>query len=291
MPNYLRLLPLALVGLFAFSEPAIAEDRFIKDKEERPEADDDERVEKALETLEKSLENDDMDRKLQMIAWFGKHRHDDVIKMLRKLYLKEKNIEIIGAAAQGFGNQLHDPKRSGKVLLQGLRKYQKLAGKEVQSDEEMLQENLEAKVIVNTVRSIAALQDQKTWDKAWKEMKGLIDHNNDEVAIAVIQLSGQMKEYRALPIIKNWFHHYPDGASWSGGSVRVDTGAAGNRDARAAKSKWQGRYGNRAKKARPNAFKEMVIAVKLITGVEIKKKEELEAWMHENKKLLKKHGV
>ena len=102
---------------------------------------------------------------------------------------------------------------------------------------------------------------------------------------------GRLKEYRALPIILEWFNYYPDGYSWSGGSVRVDTGAAGNKDAKAAKAKWKAKFGGRAKKARPLVWEKMVEALELITGEEFAKPEQLEKWMKDNKLLLRKHGV
>ena len=88
-----------------------------------------------------------------------------------------------------------------------------------------------------------------------------------------------------------WFHHYPDGVSWSGGSVRVDTGAAGNKDAKAAKAKWKAKYGARARKARPKAHEAMKKALKSITGEDFEKPKQLKQWMDENKVMLKKHGV
>ena len=102
---------------------------------------------------------------------------------------------------------------------------------------------------------------------------------------------GQLKEYRALKILLEWFNYYPDGYSWSGGSVRVDTGAAGNKDAKAAKAKWKAKYGGRKKKARPGAWEKLIQSLEMITGEKFEKPEELKQWMKDNKALMRKHGA
>jgi hypothetical protein len=73
--------------------------------------------------------------------------------------------------------------------------------------------------------------------------------------------------------------------------VKVDTGAAGNKDAKAAKAKFKAKYGGRAKKSRPAAHEAMKKALTDITGEKFEKPEELKAWMKENKQLLKQKGV
>ena len=271
---------LALALVFLLGTPA-----FAKDDLPKPHADD--VVEAALERFEKDFKEGDLDKKIQMLRWLGMHRHKLVVKRLRKIWLKEKDLELVAAAAEGLGNQTSHPKDAGKLLQKGLEQYRKLAGKDPATNEQRMQEDLEASVLVNGIKGLGSVG----YKPDWKKTRGFIDHNNDDVAIAMINLCAQLKEYRALPIVYEWFEHYPDGVSWSGGSVRVDTGAAGNKDAKAAKAKWKAKYGGRSKKARPNAFAAMVDYVKVITGVEIKNRDELKAWMDENKVMLKKQGV
>ena len=102
---------------------------------------------------------------------------------------------------------------------------------------------------------------------------------------------GKLKEYRALDLLLEWFHFYPDGTSWGGGSVSVDTGAAGNEDSVAAKAKWRAKYGGRARKARPNAFEKLVQSLEMITGTKFGKPDELKQWMEDNKLLLRRNGA
>lgn len=256
-------------------------------KEELPEPHDDALVEERMERFEAKYASDDMDDRLSVLRWWGQHRHKLVLKSLKKIWLKEKDLELKAAAAEGLGHQLSHPKDALKLLVQGLEKNKKLASWVPETDEDALKIHIEEQVLVKALESLGRLGRKADW----KKLKGFIDHNSDPVAIAAIQYFSAVKEYKAIPVIYQWFEHYPDGVSWSGGSVRVDTGAAGNTDAKAAKAKWKAKYGGRAKKARPNAFAAMVECVKVLTGEEIEKRDDLKAWMDANKVFLKKHGV
>lgn len=258
-----------------------------KGKKDLPAAHGDKVVKDALARFEKDYASDDMDDRLRILKWLGMHRHKKVISRLKKVWLKEKDLELVAAAGSAFQYQTSHPKDATKLLLQGLDKYRKLAGKSPTTEQERMQEDLEASVLVNALKSYETLGRPIDW----KKMKGFIDHNSDDVAIAMIKLCEQRKEWKALPVIYEWFHHYPDGVSWSGGTVKVDTGAAGNKDANAAKAKWKAKYGSRAKKARPNAFKAMVECVQSLTGEKIEKRDQLKEWMKENKDFLKRQGV
>jgi len=258
-----------------------------KDKPAPPASHDDDVVKSAIERFEKDYESDDMDVRLNILNWLGRHMHKDVIKKLKKIWLKEPDLELVSMAAIGLGNQASRPKDAAKLLMQGLAQYKKLAGKAPEDAAQRAHEDLEASVLVNAIEGIGKLE----YRGDWKKLKGFIDHNSDDVAIAIIEYFGKMKQYKALPVIYLWFEHYPDGLSWSGGSVKVDTGAAGNKDSNAAKAKWKAKYGSRARKARPNAFRAMLECVHQLTGEKMKKREELKFWMEENKRFLKKHGV
>ncbi len=276
-----------LIMLFAVLLAAPLE---ASEKKEKVESHDDAVVKKAQETFEERFGDKDMDKRLRILDWYGRHRHKTVLKDLSKLYLKDKNVEIQAMAAQGLGFQLQDPRKASSYLMQGIKKYEDYGSRdEPDGDEEVLNEN-EAAVLANSLTSLGQL-GVKPDKKGFKLIKGLIDHNHDSVAIAMLHWCGATKEYRALPMILEWFNFYPDGHSWSGGSVRVDTGAAGNKDAKAAKAKYKAKYGKRAKKARPQAHEAMKKALKEITGEDFEKPKQLKQWMDENKQLLKKHGA
>lgn len=256
-------------------------------KDDLPKPHGDDLVKEALARFEKDYASDDMDDRIRILKWLGMHRHKKVISRIKKIWLKEPDVELLAAAATCFAYQTSHPKDATKLLLQGIEKYRKLAGKTPQNEAERMREDLEASVIVNAVKSYEALG----LPIDWKKMKGLIDHNNDDVAIAMIKLCQARKELKCIKVIYEWFEHYPDGASWSGGTVKVDTGAAGNKDANAAKAKWKAKYGGRAKKSRPNAFKAIVECVQVLTGEKIEKRDQLKEWMKANKVLLKKAGA
>lgn len=268
--------------------PAFAGEKQGKPKKAEPHADD--VVKQATERFEQDYGDKDMDKRLRILKWYGLHMHKDVIKRLAKIYLKEKNLELKGLAAEGLGNQLHDPKKASKVLMQGIDAYAKFASRDEPEGEEEVQQELEATVLANSLNSLGKL-GVKPDKKGWKKIKKLIDHNHDDIAIAMLNWCGSTQEWRALPVILDWFNFYPDGYSWSGGSVSVDTGAAGNKDAKAAKAKFHAKFGGRARKARPKAHAAMKKALKDITGKDFEKAAELKEWMKENKVLLKKKGV
>jgi len=279
----MRTLLLAAGFLACLAVPALA-----KDDEVKPHADD--VVAKATERFEQDFAADDMHTRLRILKWYGMHMHGDVLKRLSKIYLKEKNVELQGLAAEGLGNQRHDPKKASKCLLQGLDAYKDYATREDPEGEDATIQELEATVLANTLAALGKL-NVKPDKNGWKSIKDLLDHPHDEVAIAMLDWCGTTKEWRALPHILEWFNFYPDGYSWAGGSVSVDTGAAGNKDANAAKAKFHAKYGGRARKARPKAHAAMRKALKDITGQDFEKPDELRDWMKENKQLLKQNGV
>ena len=281
----MRLLLPTLLALLLTAAPLRAED----DEPEKPQPHTDEQLKEyeVLEKFKEAYDSDDVDDRILAVRNLGKWRHEKVLKQLAKIWHKGDELELKEAAAIGLGNQTPFPKKAGKELVKGLVKYEDWASREDPEGDDELEQRLEANVLVAGIRAVGDLG----YKDGWKQMKGFIDHHDDDVAGEMMLTCGKLKEYRALKILLEWFNFYPDGYSWSGGSVRVDTGAAGNKDAKAAKAKWKAKYGGRAKKARPMAFAAMVSYVKVITGEEIKKRDELKEWMEENKVLLKKHGV
>jgi len=291
IPMLLGLSLLALPARVASAEDGAA----AKGKPEKVEPHADDIVKKATARFEQDFAKDDMDDRLRILRWYGMHMHKTVRKRLAKIYLKPRpgeaqDLELQAAAADGLGNQLQDPKRAAATLFQGLGKFSKYATREdPEGDAETLQA-LEVTVLVKSFTSLAKLRVAPD-KKNWKLIKKFIDHNDDDVTIAMLQWCGKTQEWRSLRVILDWFNFYPDGYSWAGGSVKVDTGAAGTKDAKAAKSKFNAKFGGRARKARPKAHAAMKQALKDITGRDFEKADDLKQWMKENKALLKKHGA
>ena len=282
----MRFLP-ALLALLLILAPAVRADDEGEAEKPKPHTDAQLEEYEVHEKFEKGYEDDDIDRRMQALRYFGSWRHKSVLKELKKLWRREKQLELLAIAAEGLGNQTPYAREAGKALVKELEDRKDWASREDPEDEEELQQKLEARVLVAGIRAVGELGYVEGWD----DLKDFIDHNHDDVAAEMMLVCGRLKEYRALPIILEWFNYYPDGYSWSGGSVRVDTGAAGNKDQRAAKAKWKAKYGGRKKKARPLVWETMVEVVEMLTGEKMSKPEELKQWMEDNEDFLKKQGV
>ncbi len=283
----MRILAAPLLLFFLLvSGPAGAEDAPVAE-EPQPHTDAQLKEHEVFEKFEAGWERDDLDLRMDALRRMGRWRNKQVLKRLKKIWLKSKEPEILAVAAEGLGHQTPFAKDATKLLLKRYDSMKKWAIPEEDEEEDSVRVRLEATVLVALIHAIGELGFIDGWD----ELKELLEHLDDEVAGEMMLLCGRYKEYRALPILLEWFNFYPDGHSWSGGSVKVDTGAAGTKDARAAKAKWKGKYGGRKSKARPAAWEKMVQTLKMITGETFEKPDELKEWMKENKVLLRKHGV
>jgi len=248
----------------------------------------DAQVAPALESYKRDFALTDMDKRLRALRALGVWRHKDVLKELKRVLTKEADLELKAAAAEGFQHQTPFPTDAGRPLAEFLKlnaAWASIAEPKDAAEEERIK--YEARVLVACWTSVGALG----WKDPWKDWKGYIDHAHDDVASAAITAFGKLKEYRALPPLLEWFNIYPDGLSWEGGSVRVDTGAAGTADQRAAEAAYRAKFGGRAKKARPAVVEALLKAVRDITGQEFSKPAQLKQWMEDNKLLLRKHGV
>lgn len=277
------LLPVFLLCL-GTAGPLVADEQ----RSEPPPPHTDAQVAPALEQYRRDSAATDMDKRLQALRALGRWRHKEVLKELKRVLVKEQDLELKAAAAEGFQHQTSFGTDAARPLAEQLKQWKDWASQEESSDpavEERIK--YEARVLAAIWTSIGALG----WKEPWKDWKGYIDHPHDDVAAAAISAFGKLKEYRALAPLLEWFNIYPDGISWEGGSVRVDTGAAGTTDQKAAEAAWKAKYGGRKKKARPGVVDALLKAVKDITGQEFAKPAELKQWMEDNKVLLRKHGA
>lgn len=276
------LLPILFFVVVLAAAPLRAEE-----DEPKPHTDQQLKEHEVFDRFEKDYESDDMDTRIRILRWFGMWRHKKVLRELKGIWLKEDDYELRAVAAEGLGRQTPFAKKAGKELVKGLEQMKKLASREDPEGEELLAQTLEARALIAGIKAVGELGYKDGWD----DLKIFIDHYDDGVAAEMMLTCGRLKEYRALPILLEWFNFYPDGYSWAGGSVTVDTGAAGNEDQKAAKAKWKAKYGSRKKKARPGAWDALIQSLEMITGVKFEKPEELKQWMDDNKLLLRKHGV
>jgi hypothetical protein len=247
----------------------------------------DEQVAPALAQFKKDFAAKDLDQRLRALRTFGRWRHKDVLRELRRIFLKDEDLEIKAAAAEGLGFQTANAAESGRTLIDALEQWKDWATLEDPEGDAEVKNEDEARVLIAAINAVGGVGHKD----GWKTLKGFVDHRHDFVAAATMATCGKLKEYRALPLLLEWFNLYPDGYSWSGGSVRVDTGAAGGADQAAAEAKWRAKFGSMKKKARPNTVEAMIKALKDITGVEFEKPDQLKQWMEDNKLLLRKHGL
>lgn len=276
---------LVLGAVLLLSVPA-----FAKKRKDLPPPDADADVKIATERFDTDIKSKEQKKRLAIVKWYGQYKHKTVLKRLKKVWLKDKDLELQAAAAEGLGKQTPFPRAAGIALIQGLEAKKDTASRNLPEDEEKVQQELEVRVLVNGLTALRKL-GYKPDGRSWKLLRALIDHPHDEVSVAMFTWCGATKEWRSIPRINLWFMFYKDGYSWSGGSVKVDTGAAGGKDAAKAKAKFNAMFGTRPKKARPEAHLAMRKALEEITGSKFTTYEELKAWMKKNKALLKKNGA
>lgn len=259
----------------------------------QPHADD--LVKDATARFEKEFSAGELDAKVRILKWYGMHQHKTVLKKLTRILEREPELELKQLAALGIGNQASEAKEARSVLEKALETFRRYGSREDPEDEETERVNeFEARVLVACIDGLRVLHPhapRRHKNDNWDEIKVMIDHMHDDVAIAMFKYCGETKEWRALPQIMEWFNFYPDGVSWAGASATVDTGAAGTKDANAARSKVKSMMAGRRKKARPNAWLAMAGAVKAMTGEEMAKPADLKAWMEEKEDFLAKQGV
>ena len=119
---------------------------------------------------------------------------------------------------------------------------------------------------------------------------------NPWLLVHTVRVVGDLKDYRALPILLELWERSPVGYSWETGEVTVDTGTSGTADQEAAEAAWHAKYGHVKAKGKPPVMlkayiQEIVKSVKKITEVEMKKSSELRAWMEEHAEMLAELGV
>jgi hypothetical protein len=129
----------------------------------------------------------------------------------------------------------------------------------------------------------------------WPDAKKALADERNAVVIRTLELFGENKDWRTLPLLLEKFKvAMPKRVSWSTGTVTVDTGAAGDTDAKAAEAKFNAKYGAggskmKAKaKAKARSFDErnfdtqLKAAVKAITGQSFDNAFDFEDWYVEN---------
>ncbi|MHC4133491.1 MAG: HEAT repeat domain-containing protein [Planctomycetota bacterium] len=158
--------------------------------------------------------------------------HDLVIKRLQIL-LKHKDPRVRNVAALALGGQLHNVALAGTVLMQSYVKDYK-----------------NTEVLSSVLEGMAELKYLGYWPKAKPALK---DERN-AVIIRVLELLGTNEDWRAIPRLLELYRvAMPKKVSWKTGEVKVDTGAAGDADQKAAEAEFNRKYGRGGSKAKAKA--------------------------------------
>ncbi len=215
----------------------------------------------------------DLEGKQYLVYNLHDKPHELVIKQLERL-LKNKNKDIGGVAALALGGQAHDPARAGKILTNAYKARFK-----------------DELVVISVMVGWTELRYIGYWPLVEKAMKD----DRNAVVIRVLKLLGDNKDWRAIPKLLEMYHvAMPKRVNWKTGEVKVDTGASGDTDQKAAEAKFNAKYGaggSKAKakaKAKARAFdernfsNELRRAVKGITGEDFDNALDFEDWYVEN---------
>ncbi len=158
--------------------------------------------------------------------------HDLVIKRLEKL-LRHKDPAVRNVAALALGGQAHNVPLAGSVLM---RTY----ARDFKSTE----------VLSSVLEAMTELKYLGYWPKAEPALK---DERN-AVIIRILELLGTNEDWRAIPRLLELYRVVmPKKVSWSTGEVKVDTGAAGDADQKAAEAEFNRKYGRGGSKAKAKA--------------------------------------
>ncbi len=278
-----RAVPLALAVLALILSPALADDPPAKPPEAPPaenpppanepppaKAPPPEEIKPAtdaqakheLEVFKRDFATEDIDFLLEAVVRLSKCVHENVTKELLNAALKHPDPHVRAEAIRGLKRQKPYVKSFMPKLLPLLK-----------------DEDLDAKVLAQVVLTVGFYG----WRPAWEEVCDLLAHDDDTVVANCFFVLGEWRELRACDLILEFWSAYPSEGSWSTGSVRVDTGAAGNEDANAAKAKWMAKYGSKGKqRARAECVKALKEAVHKITETAMEESAEFKRWIDEH---------
>ncbi|MCU0726807.1 MAG: HEAT repeat domain-containing protein [Planctomycetes bacterium] len=279
---FMLLLAVTLSPVFADGEPPALEEGPAKQdpppeakdppkpeppKPEEPKVATDKVVKHELTVFEKDFATADVDFRLEALHRLAKCVHEDVMKRLLVVASKDPDLYVRAEAVKGLGYQSPFKAKIVPKLMP------------------MLSDNdLDAKIQAEAVLALGTFR----WTRAWEAIAELIADDDDIVVVAALEVLGEWRELRAWRAILEFWEVYPEEGKWSTGSVTVDTGSAGDEDARAAKAKWMGKYGNKGKqRARAECVKAIKAAVKNITGQEMEKVADFRQWCADHKTEIK----
>jgi hypothetical protein len=268
-----RLVLVALAILLASQAPAVRADGPAAPAEPRKDGrpvSSDEAGLAAIERFERAFKGRDIGVKMGAVHSLSQTKNDLVTKRLEKL-LRHQEEEVRMGVALVLADMYQNEKMAGEVL----RKF-------ITSSEE------NEEVMISCLLSLGRLLHVDAIPEMGEVCK---KHGNVFVKIEALKAFGKMKDKRALvPILDLWLMN-PQGFSWEGGEVTVDTGAPGDTDQKAAEAAYKAKYGGQQRRGAPPTMlktyiQTIVESVHLITGEKLKDPSELMRWMVQHEKEL-----
>jgi len=236
-------------------------------KDDRPPAASDEAAKQAIARFDMDFRTSDMGKRMNALASLVRTRNDLVTDRLGKL-LAHPEPEIRMAVVMVMADMKHNPEKAGEIL-----RLMMASGKEKEDE-----------VMLNVMLSLGNLVHVKAIDDMGEV---ILKHGNVFVKIEGLKAYAKMKDRAALlPILDLWLVN-PQGYSWEGGEVTVDTGAPGTEDQEAAEAAYKQKYGNQQRHGAPPTMlktyiQQIVKTVHELTGVKMENPSDLMRWMVEH---------
>ena len=194
---------------------------------------------------------------------------DLVIKRLGRL-LRHKNPEVRNVAALALGGQAHNPEKAGALFM---KVYVK---------------DFKTEVVIS---SVLDGMTELGYLKYWPRLEAALKDERNAIIIRVLELLGSNKDWRAVPkLLEIYKIVMPKRVSWQTGEEKVDTGAAGDADQKAAEAAFNAKYGRGGSKAKAKAkgfdlrnFSTQIRrCVRRVTGQDFDTAMDFEDWYVEN---------
>jgi len=265
-----------------------------------------------MEKFERGFDTEDLDFRIEAVERLRKTIHPTVADRLFRIAMDDASPPVRAAAFRGLGLQKPSVKTVGPKLARvlsriaeenrkakargdyGVKINVRTGDVDTESDEgkaALRAKRERGKMLAEAVRALDMLgYREKDSVEALREF--LSDGNDDLVAISLGML-GRWKIWAVLPDLHELFEIYPKEDEFQTGSVTVDTGAAGNEDANAARRKWMAKFGDPdRRRPRPKLVKALKQALLEITGQAFEEPKALREYMKDpDVKRKIKHGA
>ena len=246
------------------AKPAPADAKDAPKKDDRPVSGDD-AAKAAIERFERDFKAVDQGKRMNAVNALSMTKNDLVTKKLGVL-LSHPDPEVRMAAAACLDGQYQNPTLAGEILRKDLGSKREDNGD----------------VLIGILLTIGRIN----YPDAIPEMGELTKNCGDVwVKIEALKSFGKMKDRRALiPILELWLVN-PQGFSWGGGGeVKVDTGASGDADQKAAEAQYRAQNPNSGHRGAPPVMLKTYIqniaeAVEKITGEKLGTPTALMQWL------------